>query len=68
MTTDFHTVKSFSVKLNISTRSVYRMIESGRINAFRAGPCKQSPYRIPDSEILRMATLDFQSYVQDHSD
>ena len=55
----FYTINEFANKLRISTRTVYRMIDNGRINAFRLGLAENSSFRVPASEIQRLAEMEY---------
>ena len=56
---DFYTIKEFAGVLGISIRTVYRMIHSKTINAFRIGSAKQGPWRIPHTEINKLAEINY---------
>ena len=61
---DFYSVKEFALKLNVSTRTIRRAIDSGKIFAIRVGPSPRSPYRICHTEIERMAIFDIQNMLK----
>ena len=64
MEKEYYSVKEFAKKLGISTKTVYRAIENGRINAFRAGPSATSPFRIAATEINRMGIVDLEKFIE----
>ncbi len=61
----FLSVKEFSEILNVHENTVRRAISSGHINAIRTGCGSRSSFRIPASEINRMALFDLQKVVKD---
>ena len=60
MEQDFLTVAEFAQLMRLSYHTITRSIKKGRINAFRVGIGKKSPFRIPRSEIYRIATSDLE--------
>ena len=52
---DFLSVKEFSVKIGIHHNTVRRLIKNCKISAINIGNGKYSIFRIPKSEIGRMA-------------
>lgn len=54
----FYTVNEFAELLRIHRNTVINSIKSGKIQAFRVGYGKRSCFRIPKSEIQRMALFD----------
>lgn len=61
---DFYSVKEFAEKMGVCTRTIRRAIENGRIIAIRIGPSEGSPYRIPHTEIERMAIVDIKEVLK----
>lgn len=59
----YYRVKEFSELLDLHRNTVYQLISSGHINAFRAGRGKRSSFRIPVSEIERMALFNLKDYL-----
>ena len=59
MIEDFYTIQEFADKVKISSRTVRRMIDNGKIHAFRMGSTEKAPYRIPGTEITRIASDGF---------
>ncbi len=55
---EFLTVKEFAEKLQVHQNTIRLSIRSGRINAFKIGSGSRSEYRIPYSEIQRIAEFD----------
>ena len=54
---DFYSVKEFAERMDIHPNTVYKAIKSGHISAFRVGSGPKSSFRIPESEIHRMAMM-----------
>jgi len=61
---EFLSIKEFAILLRIHQNTVRRAIKSGRINAFKVGSGKKSIYRIPRSEINRIALFDLQDMIE----
>lgn len=59
MSKDFLTVYEFADELNLHYNTIYKAVRSGRIHAFRVSEGKKAAWRIPRTEITRLATLDF---------
>lgn len=55
--TQFYTVEEFAKILKVCTRTVLKDIKRGRVNAVRSGGGKNSPFRIPVSEIERLMIM-----------
>lgn len=55
----FYTIEEFANLLNMSYRTIYNAVKSGRVNAFRITDMEKASYRIPASEIHRIAEMDF---------
>jgi len=60
----FYTVQEFAKKMNMSPRAVLNAIKAKRIYAFRPGYGKKSPWRIHESEILRIMNVDYETTLQ----
>lgn len=56
-------IKEFAQKLGVHTNTVRRAIKSGRLQGFKVGAGK-SVYRIPSSEINRIALFDMEDMVE----
>ena len=67
MSVVYLSVKEFAVKLNVHPSTIRRAIEYGRIHAFRIGTGKKSSFRIPESEIQRMAAFDLSSLIDERA-
>jgi len=61
---DFYSIKEFAQKLGVHANTVRRSIKNGHINAFRVGAGKKSIYRIPHTEIHRVALLNLEDIVK----
>lgn len=55
MTPDFYTVRELALKLRVHTNTILRYIRSGKIQGLKL--CGRG-YRIPASEIQRLAEFD----------
>ena len=60
----FFTINQFATKLGIHPNTVRRSIKSGKIRAFKVGTGKRSRYRIPYSEIDRIALFDLEDIIE----
>jgi len=60
---DFFSVKEFACYIGVHYNTVIRSIKAGRLNAFRVGFGKKACYRIPRSEINRIAFCDLEELV-----
>lgn len=60
----FYSIKEFARKLGVHTNTIRRAIKSGRIGGFKVGSGKKSIYRIPHSEIDRIALFDMEQMVE----
>ena len=60
---EYLTVKEFAAKLGLHYNTVIRSIRKGRLNAVRIGHGVKSSYRIPVSEINRIALCDLEKLV-----
>jgi len=56
----FYTVEEFSEKIKMCPHTVRRAIKSGRIMACRPGIGIKSPYRIHESELMRIMAADYE--------
>lgn len=55
----FLSIKEFADKLRVHENTIRRSIKKGRIQAFRIGVGSRSIFRIPYSEINRIADYDY---------
>lgn len=62
--TAYYTIKEFACKLSVHEQTVRRLIKKGRLNAFRIGGGIKSGYRIPASEINRIALFDMEQLIE----
>jgi excisionase family DNA binding protein len=60
---EFFSVKEFAIKIGLHYNTIIRSIKAGRLNAFRIGPGKKAAYRIPATEIHRIALYDLEDLV-----
>lgn len=60
---EFLSVKEFSALIGVHYNTVIRAIKSGKLNAFRISPGKKATFRIPRSEIHRIALYDMEQLV-----
>ncbi len=63
ITTDFYSIKEFALKLGVHHNTIRNAIKNGRINALRIGGGRNSVYRIPHSEIDRIALFDLKDMI-----
>lgn len=55
-----YTVHEFAIILRVKDTAVTRLIRLGRIQAFRYSIGKRSAYRIRQSELERLQSMDFE--------
>ncbi len=60
---EYMTVKEFAAKVGLHYNTIVRSIRKGRLNAVRIGYGLKSAYRIPVSEIHRIALCDLEKLV-----
>jgi len=60
----YYTTKEFANMISVHENTVYRLIKKGRLNAFRIGGGLKSGYRIPASEISRIALFDMEQLIE----
>lgn len=60
---DFYSIKEFASKLHVHPNTIRKAIKIGYINALRTGNGKKSSYRIPNTEIQKLAMLQWESVV-----
>lgn len=54
----YYTIKEFAIILNVNPITIRRAIKNNHINAFRVNSGKRSDYRIPSSEVHRLALME----------
>lgn len=59
----FYTVTEVAAFMRVSTKTILRAIKKGKITAFSIGTRTKKLYRIPASEINRVALFDLQEVV-----
>jgi excisionase family DNA binding protein len=62
---DFLSIKEFASLIHVHSNTVRNMIRCGKLNAFRLGKGKKSPYRISRTEINRMTFVDLETLVKE---
>jgi excisionase family DNA binding protein len=62
---DFLSIKEFAAELGVHHATIRRGIARGRINAIHVGGIKKSIYRIPRSELQRLAVKDLEKIIED---
>ena len=60
----YYTIKEFAQRLRVHENTIRNSIKKGRINAFRIGGGPKSSYRIPSSEIHRIALFDMKDFIE----
>ena len=64
MINEYFSISDFAKKLKVHPNTIRRAIKNKRIQALRIGKTKNSAYRIPESEILRMAHVDLEETIE----
>ena len=59
MSTDFLSINELADELNVHPNTIYKAVRCGRIHAFRVSQGTKAAWRIPRTEITRLATLEF---------
>ncbi len=54
----FYSIGEFASLMGVCWRTIYRAIKQGHINAFRISGGEKSAFRIPSSEIQRLAEME----------
>ncbi len=60
----YYSIKEFAKLLGVHHNTVRRSIKCGRLSAFKIGSGKKAIYRIPHSEIDRIALFDMKEMVE----
>ena len=60
----YYSIKEFAKLIRVHEQTVRNSIRSGRIQAFRVGNGKKSAFRIPASEVSRIALFDMKDLVK----
>jgi excisionase family DNA binding protein len=60
----YYSIKEFAYHLGVHPDTIRRGIRSGRIHGFRVGPGSRATYRIPKSEINRLALFDMEEMIE----
>ncbi len=61
---DFYTVQEMADTLRVHYNTILRAIRTGKMHAFRLGYGKKSSFRIPKTEINRMAFEDLERVIE----
>ena len=64
MINEYFSITEFAKKLKVHPNTIRRAIKNNRIQALRIGKKKNSSYRIPESEIIRMANVDLEESIE----
>lgn len=57
-------VNDLAKMMRVSEATIRRSIQKGRINAFRVGAGKKSPFRIPLSEVQRIQLMSHEEIMK----
>lgn len=60
---DFYTIQEFANKLGVHSNTIRRLVKKGKINVINLGTGKRYIYRIPHSEINRIAVFDLEKII-----
>jgi len=60
----FYTIIEFAVLLKVHPNTIRRQIKNGRIEALKICNGKKILYRIPYSEVNRIALFDLKEYIE----
>lgn len=60
----FLTIVEFSLELKVHSNTIRKLIRSGKIFAINIGSDKKKLYRIPSSEIQRLAISDLREMLK----
>lgn len=61
---DFLSIKEFACKMRLHPNTVRRSIKKGKLNALRVGVGKTAIYRIPASEMNRLALVNMEEVIE----
>lgn len=61
---EFLCIKEFAKLMKLHPNTIRRAIKGGKIQAIRIGMGERTPYRIPRSEINRIALFDLKHMVE----
>jgi excisionase family DNA binding protein len=61
---DFLSIKEFALLIKVHVNTVRRAIKKGRLSAFRIGTGSKAGYRIPRTEINRLAFLNLEEMIE----
>lgn len=60
---DFFSIIDFAKKLNLHPNTIRRLVKKGKISAIRICTGKRTTYRIPKTEIDRIALFDLEEMI-----
>lgn len=61
---EFLCIKEFAALMKLHPNTIRRAIKGGKIQAIRIGMGERTPYRIPKSEINRIAIFDLEHMIE----
>jgi excisionase family DNA binding protein len=64
MQQSYLSVNDFAKMMKVSEVTIRRAIQKGRINAFRVGAGKRSPFRIPFTEVERIQMMSHEEIMK----
>lgn len=65
--TTYLSIREVAELLRISTKTVYHMIHSGELKAFKVRPRRTAPWRIPEAELRRFIAANSSQTQQQNS-
>lgn len=64
MEEDFLSIKEFADKIHVHPNTVRRALKNGKLNGFKLSNGKRAVYRIPVSEMNRLALVNMEEMIE----